>query len=300
MDIENNKLNETEIIYPSDISVDEKNIFCDENKSNILINSLKTFNENKIENNKTKFLMNYNDIITLIKLGIEYQIKINNSINVYYDEICNDFIQNIKYYFLSFETINNNKNNKKINNNRYKKKIEEEKNNINHISISVNRSQILNIKNKQDSKTKKNKNNDNNINYKKDGNNKSVEKKSKSRTIYPINLSKNEKNNNKLNKSVEKRKSKEITKNKNTQSFSIFTVCENIKNTSFTGKPKRKNNDNKKNIYLNQYKNSAIKRQILGNNIIKPSNMANKLLQKGIKYINEFAFMKEEERKKRY
>ena len=282
MDIENNKLNETEIIYPSDISIDEKNIFYDENKSNILINSLKTFNENKIENNKTKFLMNYNDIITLIKLGIEYQIKINNSINVYYDEICNDFIQNIKYYFLSFETINNNKNNKKIN------------------SISVNRSQILNIKNKQDSKTKKNKNNDNNINYKKDGNNKSVEKKSKSRTIYPINLSKNEKNNNKLNKSVEKRKSKEITKNKNTQSFSIFTVCENIKNTSFTGKPKRKNNDNKKNIYLNQYKNSAIKRQILGNNIIKPSNMANKLLQKGIKYINEFAFMKEEERKKRY
>ena len=281
MDIENNKLNETEIIYPSDISIDEKNIFCDENKSNILINSLKTFNENKIENNKTKFLMNYNDIITLIKLGIEYQIKINNSINVYYDEICNDFIQNIKYYFLSFETINNNKNNKKIN-------------------ISVNRSQILNIKNKQDLKTKKNKNNDNNINYKKDGNNKSVEKKSKSRTIYPINLSKNEKNNNKLNKSVEKRKSKEITKNKNTQSFSIFTVCENIKNTSFTGKPKRKNNDNKKNIYLNQYKNSAIKRQILGNNIIKPSNMANKLLQKGIKYINEFAFMKEEERKKRY
>ena len=127
-----------------------------------------------------------------------------------------------------------------------------------------------------------------------------MEKKSKSRTIYPINLSKNEKNNNKLNKSVEKRKSKEITKNKNTQSFSIFTVCENIKNTSFTGKPKRKNNDNKKNIYLNQYKNSAIKRQILGNNIIKPSNMANKLLQKGIKYINEFAFMKEEERKKRY
>ena len=282
MDIENNKLNETEIIYPSDISIDEKNIFYDENKSNILINSLKTFNENKIENNKTKFLMNYNDIITLIKLGIEYQIKINNSINVYYDEICNDFIQNIKYYFLSFETINNNKNNKKIN------------------SISVNRSQILNIKNKQDLKTKKNKNNDNNINYKKDGNNKSVEKKSKSRTIYPINLSKNEKNNNKLNKSVEKRKSKEITKNKNTQSFSIFTVCENIKNTSFTGKPKRKNNDNKKNIYLNQYKNSAIKRQILGNNIIKPSNMANKLLQKGIKYINEFAFMKEEERKKRY
>ena len=56
----------------------------------------------------------------------------------------------------------------------------------------------------------------------------------------------------------------------------------------------------KKIIIYNQYQNIGIKKQILGNNVIRPSNMANKLLQKGIKYINDFTNLKEEENKKKY
>ena len=46
--------------------------------------------------------------------------------------------------------------------------------------------------------------------------------------------------------------------------------------------------------------NDSIKRKIIGNSIIRPSNMANKLLLKGINYINEFKNLKEEESKKKY
>ena len=60
------------------------------------------------------------------------------------------------------------------------------------------------------------------------------------------------------------------------------------------------NKNKSKQTYYNQYPNFGIKKQILGKNIIKPSNMANKLLQKGIKYINDFTNLKEEESKKKY
>ena len=357
----NNKLNETEIICPSELSLDDKNTYNDSilkslkesqyllynNKSNILLNSLKEFSnrydldDRKIMKSK-KFLISFNDLITIVKFALEFQIKINNSLNEYLNEISQDFINNLSYYIFSFEKIDiskqndyysnyntfnsrYNKSNKKVNKNDKNIKREEEKQNINknkkikandnnnNKNISVNRSVFLNLKSPKNKK-EKNKINDYETN-KSRRNNKSVEKRSKSNADFVLNVSKNKDNSKKkINKSTEKRKNikdKDLNKNRNTNSFSIFTACENLKNSSFIMKSTKSrksscveqnnsNSKNKKNTYYNQYQNYGIKKQILGNNIIRPSNMANKLLQKGIKYINDFTNLKEEENKKKY
>ena len=143
----NNKLNETEIICPSEISLDEKNTYNDSilkslkdsqytlpNKTNVLLNSLKEFSnrygidDRKIMKSK-KFVISFNDLITLIKFALEFQIKINNSINEYINEISQDFINNLSYYIFSFEKIdisklnqsflNSNKNIKTLNKKKF-------------------------------------------------------------------------------------------------------------------------------------------------------------------------------------
>ena len=341
----NNKLNETEIICPSEISLDEKNTYNDSilkslkesqyslpNKTNILLNSLKEFSkrydidDRQIIKSK-KFLISFNDLITLIKFALEFQIKVNNSINEYINEISQDFINNLSYYIFSFEKIDTSKQNQNkfnsnnniktmhkksiINNNINKNKNEEKKNNkMNDSYKNKNKSGYLEIKQPM---------NRNNINKKKENeykkHNKSVEKRTtRSNTYLTLDLSKNESNKNKkLNKSTEKRrkinekeKEKDCNKNKNANSFSIFTVCENLKNPNFLINPKKSRKlscaeiNRIKNTYENQYQNIGLKRRIISNNIIKPSSMANQLLQKGIKYINDFKNMKEEESKKRY
>ena len=120
VDHNNNKLNETEIICPSEISIDEKNTYNDSvlkslkesqyllpNKSNILLNALKEFSnrydidDRKIMKSK-RFLISFNDLISIIKFALEFQIKINNSINEYLNEISQDFINNLSYYIFSF------------------------------------------------------------------------------------------------------------------------------------------------------------------------------------------------------
>ena len=341
----NNKLNETEIICPSEISLDEKNTYNDSilkslkesqyslpNKTNILLNSLKEFsNRYDIDDRQIikskKFLISFNDLIALIKFALEFQIKVNNSINEYINEISQDFINNLSYYIFSFEKIDTNKQNQNkfnnnnniktmhkksiINNNINKNKNEEKKNNkMNDSYKNKNKSGYLEIKQPI---------NRNNINKKKENeykkHNKSVEKRTtRSNTYLTLDLSKNESNKNKkLNKSTEKRrkinekeKEKDCNKNKNTNSFSIFSVCENLKNSNFLINPKKSRKlscaeiNRIKNTYENQYQNIGLKRRIISNNIIKPSSMANQLLQKGIKYINDFKNMKEEESKKRY
>ena len=353
----NNKLNETEIICPSEISLDEKNTYNDSilkslkesqynlpTKTNVLLNSLKEFSnrydidDRKIMKSK-KFLISFNDLITLIKFALEFQIKINNSINEYMNEISQDFINNLSYYIFSFEKIdvckqnencmnsnyksynNNIKTMNKKNNKDNKNKNEEKKSNnkikVNNTqkNIKINKSGYLEIKSPNNrSKVNKRKENEMN-NYRK--NNKSVERRSMSNTYFTLDISKNDNNKkNVLNKSTEKRRKQkeketesDLNKNKNTNSFSIFTACENLKKSNFilNQKKSRKSScveqnrmSNKKNTYENQYQTFGIKKRILGNNIIKPSNMANKLLQRGIKYINDFANMKEEESKKKY
>lgn len=151
----------------------------------------------------------------------------------------------------------------------------------------------------------------------------------------PINtdFSQNNKDNitkKKFNKSTEKRKSVKIIKKKNeNKSLSIYTACEHLKSSSFIFKKnkhhefasteqcdkkdlKKKNNNydsnnnfNKKKesnkiIYYNQNMMLGVKKQIITNNVPKPSNLANKFLQNGRKFITEFNGIKEEERKKQY
>ena len=129
-----------------------------------------------------------------------------------------------------------------------------------------------------------------------------------------INLGENRKK--KPNKSLEKRRTVKYNcegKNKKNR-LSIYTACENLKgsqsrklscldqkrfinknylNTSM--EERRKEKDDKKMVYYEQSLNFGIKKKILGNSVIRPSNMANKLLQRGIKYLTEFMDLKEEE-----
>ena len=164
--------------------------------------------------------------------------------------------------------------------------------------------------------------------------NKSVEKRPN--TIFSdlsLNNKENKENSTKrkLNKSTEKRKSVKVLKNKNeNKSLSIYTACENLKSSSFIFKhknhefscteqyPKKddikmannidsnnNNNldnkkENKKIIFYNQNMKLGVKKQVITSNVYKPSNLANKLLQNGRKYITEFNGIKEEERKKQY
>ena len=121
MSIDTNRLNETEIIYPSELSSDDKNIYNDSadknindnkyssvNKSNILLNVLKDFSvrydldDKKIMKSK-KFILSFEDLISLVKFALEFQIKINNSLNLkdYLNEISQDFINNLSYYVFS-------------------------------------------------------------------------------------------------------------------------------------------------------------------------------------------------------
>ena len=153
MNVEHNniKLNETEIICPSEISLDEKNTYNDSilkslkesqytlpNKTNILLNSLKEFsNRYDIDDRQIikskKFLISFNDLITLIKFALEFQIKINNSINEYINEISQDFINNLSYYIFSFEKIDTCKQNQNNFNSNNNIKTIHKKNIINHV-----------------------------------------------------------------------------------------------------------------------------------------------------------------------
>ncbi len=155
--------------------------------------------------------------------------------------------------------------------------------------------------------------------------NRSVERRHNS---LMSNLTTNNKENStkkKLNINTEKSKELKDIKNKNeNKSLSIFKACENLKSCSFILKNKKRevnsteqNNKNTnystnynfyhntkkqthKTIYYNKNMNLGVKKKILTNNVPRPSNLANKLLLNGRKYIIEFNGIKEEEKKKQY
>lgn len=163
--------------------------------------------------------------------------------------------------------------------------------------------------------------------------NKNCLNRSVERRHYTIfsNFASNEKENLKkrINKSNEKRKSalniKNENKNKN-KALSIYTVCQNLRSSSFLSKnhknreficteklEKKENNIYDSNLTINLGRNESknlalsnkninmgVKKKIITNNVPKPSNLANKLLQNGRKFIKEFNGIKEEERKKQY
>lgn len=405
MSVDTNKLNETEIICPSELSFDEQDYYNDSNeknknesrylgskKSNTLINALKEFSVRfNIDDKKSikpqKFIVTFDDIITLVKFSIESQIKINNSLNVkdYLNEISQDFTNNLNYYIFSYEKYDPNKNNNYINNihnNTYntntftnfnytnsntkrnkntlnqthtptyvgnkKRKAEECKRNEERfdnlrnnkirskneflkntksycrVNINNNNKQIISPTNKSKIKEKK-----------KDNLNRSFVNRSaqKRNTTFISDFShsniEDNSRNRKLNKSIGKRKTVKndnLGANNKRNSLSIYTACEHIRGSSFLLRnsksrklscidhnktannfylntsvdERRKVKDDKKVVYYDQNLNLGIKKKIISNNIIRPSNMANKLLQRGIKYLTEFMDLKEEESKKKH
>ena len=378
----NNKLNETEIICPSELSLDEKFIYNDpmekslqeskyssQNKSNILLNVLKDFSvrydldDRRIMKHK-KFILSFEDLISLIKFALEFQIRINNSLNLkdYLNEISQDFINNLSYYIFSYEkidmnqynniNINNNYNtyNTNLNNKNYKNIINAKKFPLNTNQEDKKRKQeeqiyffSPNIKEKiQDKKSYYKQNNNivispKNINKNKDKKIEEIKNKKrlnrshiKRKNVYIEDFENNtlfeEENNRKqkLNKSTEKRKNLKndtIFENKNRNCLSIFKACENIKGSRLILKCTKSRRlsgvdikDNKnisnynsinmkkydKTVYYDKNLNIGVKKKIISNNIIRPSNMANKLLQRGMKYITDFKDLKEEENKKKY
>ena len=73
----------------------------------------------------------------------------------------------------------------------------------------------------------------------------------------------------------------------------------NIYNSSISinfGKKK----ESKNMFFSNKNINMGVKKKIITSNVPKPSNLSNKLLQNGRKFINEFNGIKEEERRKQY
>ena len=362
MSSDTNKLNETEIICPSEFSLDENYIYNDSNekslkesrhapinKSNILLNVLKDFSvkydldDKKIMKSK-KFMLSFEDLISLVKFALEFQIKINNSLNLkdYLNEISQDFINNLSYYVFSYEKIDINQNNNvNINYNTYNNNLNNKKNKkqINIIQTPVNykaegkkvKNEELSVNNKNKSKNEffqnnksffRTNNNNNKIVFQNKNNDKIKDKKkdevnNKNRlnrcaerrrnnniTDFDKNYNNIIEDNNKkkkLNKSLEKRKNiknENKMENKNRNSLSIFTACENLKGSNnklrrFSCEELNSNKNylnynttNKKNdrvVYYDQNLNIGVKKQIISNNIIRPSTMANKLLQRGIK-----------------
>ena len=101
--------------------------------------------------------------------------------------------------------------------------------------------------------------------------------------------------------------------------LSIVTALDYVKNSSFVlnNKSKDENNiDKKSNLNLNKSMNDitnkdnkliyysqnnivqGVRKKIINRVVPRPSNLANKLLERGIKYITEFNGMEEEEQKK--
>lgn len=127
------------------------------------------------------------------------------------------------------------------------------------------------------------------------------------------------------NKSLEIRKNHKSDNKNDTKPITIFSACEFIKSSSFILKNKNKD-ENKLDKTSNYNSNSSvidtsdinskkngnkivfydkdimlgIRKKIIKGNVPRPSNYANKLLEKGIKYITDFNGLKEEEQKKKF
>ena len=124
----------------------------------------------------------------------------------------------------------------------------------------------------------------------------------------------------KLNKSMEKRKTNKSGNKNESKPISIFSACEYLKSSSFILKAKNNkenkiekkeefnsNNssndikkEDKKIVYYDQNMNLGIRKKIIKANVPRPSNYANKLLEKGIQFITDFNGLKEEELKKKF
>ena len=151
-------------------------------------------------------------------------------------------------------------------------------------------------------------------------NNKSAEKR-RIKSQYNDYFKNSQKKFSKNNKSMEKRNNNKSDDKNESKNISIYSACEYIKSSSFLLKNKNKdfnneskienkssfnsnnsinliNNKDKKVVYYNENMNLGIKKKIIRGSMPRPSNLANKLLAKGIQFITDFNGLKEEEQRK--
>ena len=152
------------------------------------------------------------------------------------------------------------------------------------------------------------KNKENSIKVTKNHLNKSIRRRRNNRGYFTeLNNNIGSTNKSNLNKSAEKRKTFGSYINDG-KPMSIFTACEFLRSSSFVLKNKNKiaDDNNEKNI---NYNSNRTKKEIrldddknvwyYNGKAPRPSNFTSKLLEKGIKFIDDFNGLKEEEKKKK-
>ena len=303
-------------------------------KPNLLLNKLKEFSNNSKNCNtfqNKKFLITFDDIISLLQYTLEAQNKIyeinDNEIETL-KKLSESFINNISNDIIildSIEELNtiknksittkitkntlfNTKNNPKIFNNNFQpqspKNLISSNSCKNIIQTSKSYYKTFNKNNKNLAQTRSR------FNL-----NKSMQRRS-AKNIMDINNTNNyDSTKKKLNRSMQKRKTKKIN-NENDEDASIIKTHRNSlivkkkneidnnkcdkenKNTINIGKNSvNKDKKEKGIIYYDKSLNLGIKKRIVGAGIYKPSNMANKLLLKGRQFINDFNGLSEQDKK---
>ena len=264
------------------------------NKYN-LNNANINFNTNKVDNRKSSSIIKSSSCwIDLTKTKMKFsQKKENLNKNIQSNLKSNKNSNKGKLYLVS---------------NQNKLKNEEILNEVqNYTNTYFKRKKYKNSLNLFSPKNKP-KNKENSIKETKNHLNKSIRGRRNNRGYFTeLNNNIGSINKSNLNKSAEKRKTFESYKNDG-KPMSIFTACEFLRSSSFVLKNKNKNaNDNsEKNINYNSNRNKKDVKLDDDKNVWyyngkapRPSNFTSKLLEKGIKFIDDFNGLKEEEKRKK-
>ena len=283
----------------SPISKFSNKIKFSSNKENININTDRTNKTNRVYNKNPPCIIKSSSCWTNMGKTKKKQNKNKTTLN-------RNFQTNLKSNKSSINknqtNINTNANiNKNINS-------EETNNNTKSYFRPKNNKKLSNIF----SPIKNPSNKDNKIKVIKSRMNKSAEKRHNHKSSYNDYFKNNKENNNKINanKSMEKGKIINSDNKNETKPISIFSAIEYLKSSSFIIKNKNNNvnkiekksnynsNDSmndikkedkdKKVVYYDRNMMLGIRKKIIKANVPKPSNLANKLLEKGIKFITDF------------
>ena len=281
------------------------------NKENININTDRTNRTNKVTNKKPSCLVKSSSC--WVNHGTT-KIKQNKKKST--------FIRNFQTNLKNNKTTNNsNKANNNTNINKNK--------NINSDEANNNTKSYFRRKNYENlsnifSPIKKLNTKDSKIKVVKTRMNKSTERRDNHKSPYNDYFKNNKESSQKINpnKSMEKRNNNKSDEKKENESkpISIFSACEYLKSSSFVLKNKNNDenntekkinynsvnsmnnskNEDKKVVYYDRNMTLGIRKKIIKANVPRPSNYANKLLEKGIKFITDFNGLKEEEQRKKY
>ena len=130
--------NQKKKYYNTTIKKKKNSNYTDSNNQTLLINALRNFSVKfELEGQSTirtqKYVITFDELISLIKFALEFQIKLNKNLITSFDnekKISQEFINNLTYYIYSYEKVEKiNPNQKSLNN--IKSPLEKENININ-------------------------------------------------------------------------------------------------------------------------------------------------------------------------